>query len=413
MLALVMLGLLQQAPDTLRLDGAEALRRAVAGAPALRAAAARDSASQALVRRAGSWRNPVFSVTAENLGAEVQTTGRSGIAGIEGQMIIEQTFTLGGDRGAAISEARARAGAAGATWAGTDADIRLQAISAIALADRDAANARFAAQESVVLRQVAAMMSRRAAEGRSSGGDAALATLEAASAASMAARRGALAAESQAELARVVGAVPGEYVRIDVANCPAPRPVIATARPAELVRADFDVAAADAAVAAARAARVPDLRPSAGLRRTQGFSGLWLGLSLDIPIMPSGSASEQAARYQADAARQERDALAGQVSARRAGADAALAELDGAAGVFDTQLVADLERAIRSAESRHAAGEGTLVELLITRRARLALLTEYEEWRAAQRIARARAARLNGVLIDGEMLCDNDGRQLQ
>jgi outer membrane protein TolC len=413
MLALVMLGLLQQAPDTLRLDGAEALRRAVAGAPALRAAAARDSASQALVRRAGSWRNPVFSVTAENLGAEVQTTGKSGIAGIEGQMIIEQTLTLGGDRGAAVSEAQARAGAAGATWAGTDADIRLQAISAIALADRDAANARYAAQESVVLRQVAAMMSRRAAEGRSSGGDAALATLEAASAASMAARRGALAAESQAELARVVGAGPGEYVSIDVATCPAPRPVVAGVRPAELVRADFDVEAADAAVAAARAARVPDLRPSAGLRRTQGFSGLWLGLSLDIPIMPSGSASEQAARYQADAARQERDALASQVSARRAGADAALAELDGAAGLFDAQLVTDLERAIRSAESRYSAGEGTLVELLITRRARLALLTEYEEWRAAQRIARARAARLNGVLIDAEMLCDSDGRQLQ
>lgn len=95
MLALVMIGLLQQAPDTLRLDGPEALRRAVAGAPALRAAASRDSASQALVRRAGSWRNPVFSVTAENLGAEVQTTGKSGIAGVEGQMIIEQTFTLG------------------------------------------------------------------------------------------------------------------------------------------------------------------------------------------------------------------------------------------------------------------------------------------------------------------------------
>ena len=88
-------------------------------------------------------------------------------------------------------------------------------------------------------------------------------------------------------------------------------------------------------------------------------------------------------------------------------------QLDRASGVFDAQLVADLERAIRSAESRHAAGEGTLVELLITRRARLVLLTEYEEWRAAQRIARARAARLNGVPIDAEMLCDSDGRQLQ
>jgi len=408
-----MAGWISQAPDTLRLDGAAALRRAVAQAPAVRAAAARESASVALVRRAGSWRNPIFSVTAENLGAEVQTTGESGLAGIEGQAIIEQTLTLGGDRGAAISEARAQAGAAGATSAGIEADIRLQAIQAIALADRDAANARFAAQESAALRQIAAMMARRAAEGRSSGGDAALAALEAASAASLSARRGALSAESQAELGRVMDATPGVYVKVEVATCPSPWAGGIGSRPAELVRADFDVAAADAAVARAKAGRVPDLRPSAGLRRTQGFSGLWLGLSLDIPIMPSGSATEQAARFQADAAREDRDALARLVAARDAGAGAALQQLDEVAGVFDARLVSDLERAVRSAESRYAAGEGTLVELLDTRRARLVLLTEYEEWRAAQRIARARKARLSGIPIEAEMLCDSHGRQLQ
>ncbi|MBP2646627.1 MAG: hypothetical protein H6Q77_251 [Gemmatimonadetes bacterium] len=408
-----MAGWISQAPDTLRLDGAAALRRAVAQAPAVRAAAARESASVALVRRAGSWRNPIFSVTAENLGAEVQTTGESGLAGIEGQAIIEQTLTLGGDRGAAISEARAQAGAAGATSAGIEADIRLQAIQAIALADRDAANARFAAQESAALRQIAAMMARRAAEGRSSGGDAALAALEAASAASLSARRGALSAESQAELGRVMDATPGVYVKVEVATCPSPWAGGIGSRPAELVRADFDVAAADAAVARAKAGRVPDLRPSAGLRRTQGFSGLWLGLSLDIPIMPSGSATEQAARFQADAAREDRDALARLVAARDAGAGAALQQLDEVAGVFDARLVSDLERAVRSAESRYAAGEGTLVELLDTRRARLVLLTEYEEWRAAQRIARARKARLSGIPIEAEMLCDSNGRQLQ
>jgi outer membrane protein TolC len=413
MLVLLMAGWISQAPDTLRLDGAAALRRAVAQAPAVRAAAARESASVALVRRAGSWRNPIFSVTAENLGAEVQTTGESGLAGIEGQAIIEQTLTLGGDRGAAISEARAQAGAAGATSAGIEADIRLQAIQAIALADRDAANARFAAQESAALRQIAAMMARRAAEGRSSGGDAALAALEAASAASLSARRGALSAESQAELGRVMDATPGVYVKVEVATCPSPWAGGIGSRPAELVRADFDVAAADAAVARAKAGRVPDLRPSAGLRRTQGFSGLWLGLSLDIPIMPSGSATEQAARFQADAAREDRDALARLVAARDAGAGAALQQLDEVAGVFDARLVSDLERAVRSAESRYAAGEGTLVELLDTRRARLVLLTEYEEWRAAQRIARARKARLSGIPIEAEMLCDSNGRQLQ
>jgi len=413
MLALLMLGWIQQAPDTLRLDAAQALRRAVAQAPALRAAAAQESASVALIRRAGAWRNPVFSVTAENLFAEVQTTGESGLAGIEGQAIIEQTLTVGGDRGAAISEARALAGAAGATWAATEADLRLQAVEAIAFADRDAANARFSAQESVALRQVATIMSRRATEGRSSGGDAALASLEAASAASLAARRGAQAAGSQAELARVLGAPPDEYVDVISEACtlpPAPGP---GGRPAELLRADFSVAAADAAVARASAARVPDLRPSAGLRRSQGFSGLWLGVALDIPLFQSGSATEQAARFQADAAREDRDALARAVAARDAGAREALRQLEQASAVFDPGLVSDLERAVRSAESRYAAGEGTLVELLDTRRARLALLTEYEEWRSAQRVARARKARLSGNPIDAEMLCDHNGRQLQ
>ena len=408
-----MAGWISQAPDTLRLDGAEALRRAVAQAPAIRAAAARESASVELVQRAGAWRNPILSVTAENLGAEVQTTGKSGLAGIEGQAIIEQTLTLGGDRGAAISEARALAGVAGATFAGVEADIRLQAVEAIAMADRDAANTRFTAQEAAALRQVAAMMARRAAEGRSSGGDAALAALEAASAASAAARRGALSAESQAELARVVGAVPNEYVKVEVTSCPSTAETGTGGRPAELVRADFSVAAADAAVERARAARVPDIRPSAGLRRTQGFSGLWLGIALDIPILQSGSSAEQAARYQADAARDDREALARLVAARDAGAGAALQQLDQVAGVFDARLVSDLERAVRSAESRYAAGEGTLVELLDTRRARLVLLTEYEEWRAAQRIARARKARLSGIPIEAEMLCDSNGRQLQ
>lgn len=413
MLALLMVGLISQMPDTLRLDAAEALRRAVAEAPAIRAAVARESASVALVQRAGAWRNPILSVTAENLGAEVQTTGQSGLAGIEGQAIIEQTLTLGGDRGAAISEARALAGVAGATFAGTEADVRLQAVEAIAMADRDAATARFTAQESAALRQVAAMMARRAAEGRSSGGDAALAALEAASAASASARRGALSAESQAELARVVGAEPGEYVQVEVGACPPPAMTGQGGRPAELIRADFSVAAADAVVERAHAARVPDIRPSAGLRRTQGFSGLWLGIALDIPILQSGASSEQAARFQADAARDDREALARLVAARDAGAGAALQQLDQASDVFDARLVSDLERAVRSAESRYAAGEGTLVELLDTRRARLVLLTEYEEWRAAQRIVRARKARLSGIPIEAEILCDSNGRQLQ
>ena len=387
----------------------------MAQAPAIRAAVARESASVALVRRAGTWRNPVFSVTAENLFAEVQTTGKSGLAGIEGQAIIEQTLTLGGDRGAAISEARALAGVAGATWAGTEADLRVQAVEAIALADRDAAIARFSAQESVALRQVAAMMARRAAEGRSSGGDAALAALEAASAASLAARRGAQAAESQAELARVVGAAPGEYVKVETSGCPATPVADRTgAGLPNCVRADFSVAAADAAVARRQCgarARPPTvgrpsphpgfLRPVARPRARHPH-----------PASPAPRRSRRRASRPMPRATIARRWCAWWRRAMRARGRRS-SSWTRRPGVFDAQLVSDLERAVRSAESRYAAGEGTLVELLITRRARLVLLTEYEEWRAAQRIARARKARLSGIPIDAEMLCDSNGRQLQ
>ncbi len=401
-----------QAQDTLRLDAAQALARAVSQAPMLRAAVARESSATALVQQAGAWKNPVFSITAENLGAEVQTTGKSGVAGIEGQAIIEQTFTLGGDRGAAIGQARALAGEAMATRRLVEADLRLLAVEAIARADRDAADAAFASQEALALRQIATMMSRRAAEGRSSGGEAALAAVEAASAASLSARRSALAAESQADLARVLGVAPGMHVIVESAAC-ATMPAPPRDSAPELQRAAFSVAAADAGLARARAARIPDLRPSAGLRRTQGFSGLWLGLALDLPILQSGASAEKAARFQADAVRDEMEALSLAIAARTAGSTAAMRQLDLVAPLFDAELVHDLERAVRSAESRHAAGEGTLVELLDTRRARLALLTEYEEWRAAQRIARARQARWSGTPIDAEMLCDTNGRLRQ
>lgn len=401
-----------QAQDTLRLDAAQALARAVSQAPMLRAAVARESSATALVQQAGAWKNPVFSITAENLGAEVQTTGKSGVAGIEGQAIIEQTFTLGGDRGAAIGQARALAGEAMATRRLVEADLRLLAVEAIARADRDAADAAFASQEALALRQIATMMSRRAAEGRSSGGEAALAAVEAASASSLSARRSALAAESQADLARVLGVAPGMHVIVESAAC-ATMPAPPRDSAPELQRAAFSVAAADAGLARARAARVPDLRPSAGLRRTQGFSGLWLGLALDLPILQSGASAEKAARFQAAAVRDEMEALSLAIAARTAGSTAAMRQLDLVAPLFDAELVHDLERAVRSAESRHAAGEGTLVELLDTRRARLALLTEYEEWRAAQRIARARQARWSGTPIDAEMLCDTNGRLRQ
>lgn len=397
--------LLLQAQDTVRLGVNEALRRAVADAPALVASMAAESAATARIRQAGSWRNPVFSGVAENLGAQEPVTGRTGLAGIEGQLTLEQTLTIGGDRGSAIREARALAAAAGATTAVTIADIQAAALEAISMVERDRRAAAFATEEAQALERIAHLMDRRAAEGRSSGGDAARTRMEAVTTASSAARRRARAVESEGILARILVFEPGTPLLVEPGACADPPPPAAIGAPPDLLLANQEVAARDAAVARADALRVPDLRPIAGLRRTAGFSGLLLGLSLELPIMPGLAAGADAARADLASAAASRDALARNIAAEQHASGRAATDLDRAGAVFDSTAASALERAVRSAFARYGSGEGTVVELLDARRARLAFLTEFEEWRAALRTARIRNARAGGLPLDGTLLC--------
>lgn len=407
MLALLLFGALQLPGDTLRLTAAEALRRAVAEAPLVQAADARQRAASSAVRTAGTWANPLFNVTAENLGAQEQVTGRSGLAGTEGQITLQQPFTLGGDRGARVREAEALADAARAGADVARADAVTQAVMVMALATRDAQVARAAESEATVLVTLAEAMTRRAAEGRSSGGEAARARLELATVRSLAARRRAQALQSGAELGRRLGLPAGQTVVVEWPRCGVPAPLAADSLPPELVQAGREAEAARAAVDRARAARVPDVAPMAGLRRTAGYSGLLLGVSLELPVFRSGAASEASARYLADAAEASQRELARRVAASRAATDSALRAVSDVAVVYDTALVADLDRAARAALSRYAQGEGTLAELLDARRARLAVLTEFAEWRAVVVELRARRARLAGQSLDDRVLCDD------
>lgn len=397
--------LLLQAQDTVRLGVDEALRRAVADAPALVATMAAESAATARIRQAGSWRNPVFSGLAENIGAQEPITGHTGLAGIEGQLTLEQTLTIGGDRGAAIREARALAAAAGATTAVTTADIQAAALEAISVVERDRRAAAYATEEAQALERIAHLMDRRAAEGRTSGGDAARTRMEAVTTASSAARQRARAVESEGILARLLLFEPGTPVLVETGACAEPPPVASVGVPPDLLLANHTVAAHDAAVARADALRVPDLRPIAGLRRTAGFSGLLLGLSLELPIMPGLAAGSDAARADLASAAASRDALARNIAAQQHANRRAATDLDQAGAVFDSTAASALERAVRAAFARYGSGEGTLVELLDARRARLAFLTEFEEWRTALRLARIRSARTSGLPLDGTLLC--------
>lgn len=397
--------LLLQVQDTVRLGVDDALRRAVTSAPALVASMAAESASVARIRQAGSWRNPVFNGVAENIGAQEEVTGKSGLAGIEGQLTLEQTLTLGGDRGAAMREARALAGAAGATTAVSEADLRAATLEAITLVERDRRSALFATEEATALERIAQLMDRRAAEGRSSGGEAARTRMEAVTTASSAARRRARALESEVTLARVLGFEPGAIVLVDVGSCQDATLPEGGSVPPDLQLAGFTVAAREAAVARADALKVPDLKPVAGLRRTAGFSGLLLGLSFEIPVMPGLAAGADAARADLASATAQREAVARAMQAEQHASRRVATDLSAAGAVFDSTASSALERSVRAALSRYTAGEGTLVELLDARRARLSFLTEFEEWRAALRTARIRSARTGGQVLDGTLLC--------
>jgi cobalt-zinc-cadmium efflux system outer membrane protein len=399
---------LSQQSDTLRLHPAEALDLAVQRSRVVAAAESRSRAAVSGVDAARAWRNPTLSVTAENLGAQYQTTGQSGLAGTEGQATLSGWLPFGGDHGAGVRQAEALARTASATRDLSEQAVRAVTVATIAAASRDVAVARNARDEAAALEHFGSDMTRRAEEGRTPGGEAARARLEATVAAARAARRAAEAAASTSELRRLLFVAPDTILLVEAEACSVTTP--ATGRVAELVVADAQVDAARAQADLTHARGVPDLWPQVGLRRTAGFSGLLLGFSIDIPLLNSGGAATASARAEADAALAEREELGRRITADLAGAQLALAELEAAGRRFGPAWSADLEGTVTAAEARYEAGEATLAELLDARRARLAALDEYQTWRAERRFARARLARLGGATIDATLLCDDDVR---
>jgi outer membrane protein TolC len=392
--------------DTLRVPAAAALERAVAEAPAVAAATARSRAAAAAAREARRPRNPTLQVTAENLGAQRAVTGRDGLAGTEGQVTLNGVLPLGGDLAAAgrVADAVAEAAAVRGRIAALDAGGRFT--DAVAQADLDRALADAARVEAEALRRLATALDARAAEGIGSRGEAARARIEAQAAAGAAARAAVLAASAGAELQRLLGTAADAVVLVEAPVCEASAATTMGAAPdADLLAAQRRAAEATVSLEGARA--VPDLQPIAGWRRTAGFSGLLVGVGLDLPLFRSGAGPKAAARAEAEAVAADAVAEERRLAAAREAARSGLAALEAGATGFGPAWREDLARAVSSAEARHAAGEGTLAELLDARRARLLALGEYERWRAERRRLRAQLARLEGRAITDEVLCDD------
>lgn len=422
--------------DTLRLSAADALGRAAARAPAVVAATARIGAADARIAAARAWTDPTLSATAENIGATGKISDIGTPVGLEGQFVLGLPVPIGGDRGAAVAEAEANARAATATRRLTEDEAREALIVAVAAAERDATLARSAALEADALRRFATALERRAAEGRSAGGEAARAALEASLAATRLARRHAALAGSRERLAQLLGLDPGVPIVVEAPRCdvgdagpaapPATTPADTAPRadggggsegggtgvagdtlPAALQVAAARAEAAHAAMRVAAARAVPDVVPQIGVRRTAGITGLFLGIGTELPFFGATRRLTRASQLDADAAEAERAGAIAQLAADQRAAEAELRLLDAAGQRFDTAWRAALERTLNSAQARYDAGEGTLAELLDARRARITALDDFATWRAERRAARARVARLAGRPLDAALLCDD------
>jgi cobalt-zinc-cadmium efflux system outer membrane protein len=410
--------------DTVRVPADTALARVLSQAPGVAAAAHRADAAAARAEQARAFGNPHLSVNVDNVGAEEEVTNIAGWRGVEGQAVLTFGLPLGGDRGARIAESDALARGATARARVARADAVLEAVRATAAARRDTRLAAQAREEVATLDRLAIALGAQAAVGRAPEGDAARARLAVSAAREELAARRAEAALSQAQVAQVLGYSPGDAVRVEGGACrvdPAVSPrgeAGATTPPSgspgapELLVADARESEGAAGLDLARAGRIPDLAPEVGLRRTMGVEALYAGLSLELPLFGRRSRAVDAAAAEARSAAAEARDLRRAVSAELGAARAALQALGEAGAHFtDAGWGSDLARTVEAVEARWELGEGTLMELLDGRRARLEALSARERWAAAWLVARARLFRLLGVEPTSDLFCDPLSRQ--
>lgn len=390
--------------DTVRLPADAALDRALASAPAVAAIAARIEEARHLADARSRRSNPRLGVLAENLGSEREVTGREGLAGVEGQVTLEFPTTIGGGLGAA--RGAGRAGVAVATAEGELAHVELRHALLRRMIEHQRLHSVLDAvgDEARALGEMSRAMTAQAAEGRTADGHAARVRMEAASTMSALTRRQADAAMVDAALAAWLGLAPGTPIRITAAPCRTGDGAT-TAAASRVATARVGLAEAEAAVA--RAARVPELSPQVGFRRSAGFSGLLLGLSLDLPLFNGGGARLAAAEAMQAAARAEQQLVERELAVEVAGEQRALELLDASAAGFDADWEDDLALAVGAATARWNEGAGTLAELLEARRARLAALEEHAAWVAARAASRLALARASGHPMDATLLTDD------
>jgi outer membrane protein TolC len=405
------LALLQAPADTVTLEVDLALERGLEVAPALEAATQRLQAATRRAEQATPWPNPLLSVLVENLGQSETFTGIPGARGLEGQAVLTAPLPIGKERSGALRLARAEASIADAATDATSLRTRGEILQAIGVLVRDQMLASTARDEAVTLEQVADALALQAEAGRTSDGDAARARLAAGMAATRLGRRESMLAVSSAELARRLGYSADTVLRLSPPVCTAPASslvegaVAEDGRAPELRVADARVEAARGATDVARGVRLPDFAPQVGVRRSGGNTGLYVGLATFLPLFDRGSARVGASVAEEAAAEADRRDAEQRWAAALAGAEGTVGALARAGATFDAGWFAALERTVEAADARYRLGEGTLFELLDSRRARLQALEDFHAWQAEWWHAQAEVERLRGRAAPASIVC--------
>jgi cobalt-zinc-cadmium efflux system outer membrane protein len=372
-----------------------AIERAQARAPNVASAIAGVRAADAGVQVAKAHPNPSLGIEAEN----VLGSGRySGFGGGDKTYSVSVPIELGGKREARTRVAEAERVAATVGVATSRADLTLRVTQAFITL---AANQRRLelGKASLELAERAAKVAReRVKAGKASPIDEQRAEVLRINAQVKAARAERAVETASSTLARLLGSsgpVTISAAWFDEAN------VVPGTVPAgqslAMAAADADIAAAQARVAAARSARVPDVTVSVGARRIgeSHDKAAVLSLSVPLPIFNSGSGELARAHAEFDRAEAQRAAVSLDYEQALLDAKSDVANAQAAAEAAGPALAAAGEAA-RIARIGYAAGKFSQLDLIEAERA----LTESREASinalAALHDARARLARLNG-----------------
>jgi cobalt-zinc-cadmium efflux system outer membrane protein len=419
---ILVLAAMQAQTDTVTIGVDAALARGLEVAPVLEASRYRVESASRQARQAGPWPNPLLAVSVENLGQSEEFTGITGAKGLEGQAVLTLPLPVGKERSGSILRAQAQARAVEAGAQATALQFRTELLASIGAVLRDQVLVGSAREEADALDRIAGALTAQSEAGRAPVGDAARARLAAGMAWTRLARREGTFAMSSADLSRRLGQPPGTVVRLEASACSVPG--VGIERTSEPGRAGSgspdeeglppDLRAAAARVDAARGAtdvargiRMPDFAPQVGVRRSQGNTGLYVGLATALPLFDRGSERIGASIADEHAAMAEQREVEQRWEAARAGARAVLESLERAGIRFDRGWLRSLDQTVDAAEARYRLGEGTLVELLDGRRARLQAMDDYAVWMSEWWGARLEVERLDGRAAPASVICMN------